>query len=79
MLGGAGRGRFGEPYVGPAVRQVLEFAEVPVLVVPPRREVTAGVGPAGPAGQDPAATGGDRSVPEAEAASPDWGALPSES
>jgi len=36
VLGGAGRGRFGEPYVGPAVRQVLEFAEVPVLVVPPR-------------------------------------------
>lgn len=36
VLGGAGRGRWGEPYVGSAVRRVLEFAEVPVLVVPPR-------------------------------------------
>ena len=36
VLGGAGRGRMGEPYVGPAVRQVLEFADVPVMVVPPR-------------------------------------------
>ncbi len=36
VLGGAGRGRIGEPYVGAQVQHVLEFAQVPVLVVPPR-------------------------------------------
>jgi len=36
VLGGAGRGRIGQPYVGAQVQHVLEFAEVPVLVVPPR-------------------------------------------
>jgi nucleotide-binding universal stress UspA family protein len=36
VLGGAGRGRIGEPYVGTQVQHVLEFARVPVLVVPPR-------------------------------------------
>jgi nucleotide-binding universal stress UspA family protein len=35
VLGGAGRALSGEPYMGSAVRQVLEFADVPVLVVPP--------------------------------------------
>jgi len=34
VMGGAGRGLRGEPYMGSAVRQVLEFAEVPVMVVP---------------------------------------------
>ena len=36
VMGGAGRGRIGEPYVGAQVQHVLEFAQVPVLVVPPR-------------------------------------------
>ena len=36
VLGGAGRGRVGQPYVGAQVQHVLEFAQVPVLVVPPR-------------------------------------------
>jgi len=35
VLGGAGRGRSAEPYLGSAIMRVLEFAEVPVLVVPP--------------------------------------------
>jgi len=35
VLGGAGRGLIGEPYVGSAVSRVLEFADAPVLVVPP--------------------------------------------
>ncbi len=35
VLGGAGRGLTGEPYMGSAVSRVLEFADVPVLVVPP--------------------------------------------
>lgn len=35
VLGGAGRGLDGEPYIGSAVSRVLEFADVPVLVVPP--------------------------------------------
>lgn len=34
VLGRAGSGHVGEPYVGSQVRHVLEFAEVPVLVVP---------------------------------------------
>lgn len=35
VLGRAAGRRLGQPYVGSEVRQVLEFADVPVLVVPP--------------------------------------------
>jgi len=35
VIGRVGGGRLGQPYVGSEVRHVLEFATVPVLVVPP--------------------------------------------
>jgi nucleotide-binding universal stress UspA family protein len=35
VMGRQGSGRLGRPYVGSEVRHVLEFATVPVLVVPP--------------------------------------------
>ncbi|MEZ5115003.1 MAG: universal stress protein [Candidatus Nanopelagicales bacterium] len=35
VVGRSGGGPVGHPYVGSEVREVLEFAEVPVLVVPP--------------------------------------------
>jgi nucleotide-binding universal stress UspA family protein len=41
VIGRGDSGRRGQPYVGHVTRHVLEFADVPVLVVPPRR---AGVG-----------------------------------
>lgn len=43
VIGCADSGRPGQPYVGHVTRHVLEFADVPVLVVPPLR-ACAGVG-----------------------------------
>jgi nucleotide-binding universal stress UspA family protein len=37
VVGRAGSSGFGAPYIGGRTRHVLEFADVPVLVVPPPR------------------------------------------
>lgn len=35
VLGRSGRSGLGQPYIGSQTREVLEFADVPVIVVPP--------------------------------------------
>ena len=35
VIGRSGRSGFGQPYIGSYARHILEFAEVPVVVVPP--------------------------------------------
>ncbi|MBX6722149.1 MAG: universal stress protein [Dactylosporangium sp.] len=35
VVGRSGRSGLGQPYIGSQTREVLEFAEVPVIVVPP--------------------------------------------
>lgn len=37
VLGRSGRSGLGQPYIGSQTREVLEFADVPVIVVPPAR------------------------------------------
>lgn len=37
VLGRSGRSGLGQPYIGSQTREVLEFADVPVVVVPPSR------------------------------------------